>query len=463
MVLRLKRSLIFIAGALVALLMALTARQAFSNDAASHPGNRRTLIEELTVERGDIYAADGTVLATSRLDKGVYKRGYPQGPAFAAVTGYYSPVRGRSGLEAGQNDWLAARRHFSSWQDWYRSLANKHRRGFDVTLSVKPAVQLRAWQLLAGGRGAVVALDPASGAILAFVSRPAYDPNLIDSRWREIAATEGLLVNRASQGLYAPGSTFKIITTAGALDYRTASPSKVYDGPAVLKVYGSQVTNFADQDQGRMSLSSAFAKSTNTIFAQVGLDLGPDRLVETAEGFGFNSRPPIELPAARSQMPPAVSMDKVMTACTAVGQGRTLATPLEMALSAAAVAEGGRIMQPHLTDSVRDFEGGLRWRQRPRLWLRATTPSTAAKLKKMMVAAVKSGTGRGAALEGTVVAGKTGTAEVGGGKSPHAWFVGFAPADNPRVAVAVMLENGGLGGTAAAPIAREIIRTALEH
>ena len=166
----------FIIGIMFILLAALTYRQAFSDDIADHPGNRRALIEEMSVDRGDIYAADGAVLATSRPQNGAYKRVYPKGAAFATATGYYSAIRGRSGVEAGQNAWLTGRRHFSSWQDWYNSLANRHRRGFDITLSIRPELQNKAWDLLAGRRGAIVVLNPATGAVLAIVGRPAYDP-----------------------------------------------------------------------------------------------------------------------------------------------------------------------------------------------------------------------------------------------------------------------------------------------
>lgn len=452
----------FIVGIMFILLVALTYRQAFSDGIADHPGNRRALIEEMSVDRGDIYAADGEVLATSRRQDGAYRRVYPKGEAYAAATGYYSAIRGRSGVEAGQNAWLTGRLHFSSWQDWYNSLANRHRRGFDITLSIRPELQNKAWDLLAGRRGAIVVLNPASGAVLAIVGRPTYDPNLIESNWEDIAATEGLLVNRASQGLYPPGSIFKIITAAGAISSGKAKPDSIYNGPAVLPVFGGKVTNFADQDEGRMTLARAFTKSTNTIFAQVGLDIGAAGLVGAAQDFGFNSRPPFDLPAAASVIPQPASMDKVMTAWTAVGQGRTLVTPLQMALTAGAIGEEGRIYRPWLTEFVRDYEGAVRYQAGPRLWRQATDSATAAKIKKMMVATVKDGTGRAAWLSSVAVAGKTGTAEVGGGSPPHAWFIGFAPADDPQVAVAVLVENGGLGGRTAAPIAREIFKAALK-
>lgn len=453
----------FILSLLFTLIVALTFRQAFSGNLASHPGNHRALIEELSIERGTIYADNGQVLAKSKLDNGIYSRVYPGGAAFAPVTGYSSPSRGRFGLEASQTQWLAARTHFRSFDDWWQSLAKKKRRGFDLKLTIRPGVQSKAWDLLAGHEGSVVALDPKTGSVLALVSRPSYDPNTVESHWAEIVSTDGMLINRASQGLYPPGSIFKIVTTASALDSGLAKPSTVYEGPAVLRVHGSKVTNFAGQDYGRMSLSKGFVKSTNTIFAQVGLDLGAKRLVDGARSFGWNQKIPFDLPVARSSIPAPGSMDQVMVAWTAVGQGRTLATPLQMALVAAGVAERGRIYQPFIVDSVTD-DGKLVYQNKyPSLWKRATTPETAARIRSMMKKVVRSGTGMGAAIEGMTVAGKTGTAELGPRSKPHAWFIGFAPADDPKIAVAVILEHGGFGGREAAPIAREIFRTFLDY
>ena len=458
---RVRRSLMFVLSLLFTLIVALTYRQAFSNDMVSHPGNHRAQIEELSIERGTIYAENGSVLAKNRLSKGIYYRVYPQGAAFAPVTGYSSPSRGRYGLEASQSQWLAARTHFRSFDDWWQSLVEEKRRGFDLKLTVNPHLQKKAWDLLAGYEGSVVALDPRTGAVLAMVSRPSYDPNLVEGNWDEIVLTDGMLINRASQGLYPPGSTFKIVTTASALDSGLAKPSTVFDGPAVLQVNGSKVTNFADQEYGQMSLAQGFVKSTNTIFAQVGLDLGANRLVNGAENFGWNQRVPFDLPVTRSSIPAPGSMDQVMVAWTAVGQGRTLATPLQMALVAAGVAERGRIYEPFLVDAVTDG-GELIYQHKIRsLWKKAATPKTAARIKSMMKKVVLTGTGTGAAIEGLSVAGKTGTAELGAKSEPHAWFVGFAPAEDPKIAVAVILEHGGLGGREAAPVAREVFQTFL--
>lgn len=458
---RFNKTLGFILALMLALAITLTYRQAFSEAISAHPGNRRALLEEFYVERGSIFTIDGAPLAVSKKTGETFKRSYPKGAQSAAVTGYYDPVRGRTGIEAAQSEWLAAGKHFRSFNDWLNAAANKPRRGFDVTLTIRSDIQQRAWELLEGRQGAIVALDPKTGAVQALVSRPIFDPNLVADHWPEISSTEGLLVNRATQGLYPPGSTFKIITTAAALDAGTAKPSSIYNGPAVLPVYGGKVTNFADQDAGRMSLTKAFAKSTNTIFAQVGLDVGADRLTRTARGFGFNSEPPLDTFIAKSVIEDPGSMDRLMTAWTAVGQGETLATPLQMALTGSAIAAEGQIFRPYLTAVVRDYTGLVRFEAGPRPWLRAAKAGTAARIKAMMIESVRSGTSVAAAVEGVKVAGKTGTAEVGGSAQPHAWFVGFAPADDPKVVVVVLVENGGLGGRTAAPIAREIFKTAL--
>ena len=458
---RVRRGFIFIISFVFILVIALTYRQAFSDEIASHPGNHRALIEEFSIERGKLLAADGTILARSEERNKIYHRVYPEGKVFASVTGYYSPTRGRFGLEASLSRWLAAKDHFRSFDDWRDSLMKRKRRGLDVKLTIRPDLQMKSWELLEGHRGSIVALDPRTGAVLALASRPSYDPNMIDEKWREIVSSDGLLLNRATQGLYPPGSTFKIVTTAGALDSGIATPDKMYDGPASLKVYGGQVTNFANKDVGKLSLAKAFAKSTNTIFAQVGLELGAPRLVNAAKKFGLDKSPPFELPVAKSSIPSPGSMDKVMLAWTAVGQGKTLVTPLQMALISAAVANEGKIYRPFIVDTVGE-ENDLVYRsQRPRLWSDATTKETSKQITQMMEDVVLSGTGRAAALTGIMVAGKTGTAEFGKESAPHAWFIGFAPADDPKIAIAVFLEQGGLGGQAAAPIARQVFEKAI--
>ena len=440
---RVRTILLFTAVVIVAMVTAIAYRQVLSIQGAAHPGNIRPLLAQYKTERGQIFAADGTVLATSEESGNGFRRIYPHGDLFAAVVGYYDPIRGRSGLEAAAERWLG----------------NGRKRGFDLTLTLDPAIQESAGQLLAGKRGAIVALDPKTGAILALASAPTFDPSSLDTLDDEI--DNGALINRALAGRYPPGSTFKIITAAAALDAGIAKPDSEYDGPASLPVHGSSVTNYGVRPAGRLSVKEAFAKSTNTIFAQLGLELGADQLREAARAFGFGMTVPFDLPVSESVLAPPKNMDPVMTAWSAIGQGETLATPLQMALTAAAIGHNGMMMEPYLIESVRDYQGTLLYEKKPLTWRRAATKETAALVKEMMVATVADGTGRGAELREVEVAGKTGTAEVGGTKDPHAWFVGFAPATDPQVAVAIVVENAGTGGSAAAPLAGELINKAL--
>lgn len=432
------------AAVIVAILTAVAYRQVFSVEAAAHPGNIRPLLAQYKTERGEIFAADGTVLATSKEIENRFHRLYPHGPLFAAVIGYFDPILGRSGLEAAAEKWLG----------------NGRSRGLDLTLTLDLTLQEEAARLLSGKRGAIVALDPRTGAVVAMVSAPTFDPNSLDVA-QDSAGGNGSLINRALAGRYPPGSTFKIITAAAALDAGIAESGSLYNGPASLPVYGSTVTNYGSKAAGRLSVKKAFAKSTNTIFAQLGLELGAAKLSQSAQAFGFGSEIPFDLPVSVSRLAPPEKMDPVMTAWSAVGQGETLATPLQMALTAAAISHEGIIMEPYIVESVRDYQGAVQYKKRPQSWRRAVTPETALLVREMMVETVASGTGRAAALTGFEVGGKTGTAEVGAGRTPHAWFLGFAPADKPRVAVAVVVENGGTGGSAAAPLAGKLMNKAL--
>ncbi len=458
---RLSRTLTFFTLIILALIGTLTLRHAFSPAAPTHPGNRRATIGQFSVHRGSILARDGSVLASSDLVDGQYIRDYALGKSFAPVTGYFDPIQGQAGLEARWGPWLSGKDHFRSPQDWLISLTNQNRSGFDLTLAVETDLQSLSYELLAGKRGAIVALDPRSGAVRAMASRPSYDPNLIKNGWDALDTTDGVLLNKAAVSLYPPGSTFKIITAAAALEHKTADPSTKYDAPAVLPVFGSSVTNFDERDAGRLRLDTAFTKSVNTVFAQVGLELGAGRLISTSRDFGLGSDIPFDAPAEASRVPAPNTMDQVMTAWTSVGQGETLVTPLQMSLVAAAVANDGIIYEPYLVSTARDFQGLEIFRRDRRQWRRPFSRTTARALKKMMVSAVNDGTGRAADLPGIEVAGKTGTAEIGGGREPHAWFVGFAPAEEPVIAVAVIVENGGLGGAVAAPLASQIIEKAI--
>lgn len=445
------------------LLTVLVYRQVFAVDLINHPGNRRALLAEYSIERGLILTVDGAILAESVPEGEMFKRRYPLGEVTAAIVGYWNPTRGRAGLEESFNNQLIGAAQFTDINEWFGSLVERRRPGNDITLTIDSAIQQTAWQALGDNQGAIVVLEPKSGAVLAMVSKPGYDPNRISKDWSRIVTDPDTpLLNRATQGKYPPGSTFKIITAAGALSQGVTKTDTVYNGPKELPVDGGKVRNFADEESGRLSLSSAFAYSTNTIFAQVGLKLGAENLVRTATDFGLNQPLDFELPTAVSTIPQAGEMDPVMLAWSAVGQGKTLVTPLQMALVAATIANDGKTPRPYLVKNIRDFKGNLISQTEPRILRQAVDETTAKTIKKMMVKVVESGTARKLWSPSLKIAGKTGSAEIGPNLQSHAWFVAFAPADDPKVVAAVLVERGGMGGKVAAPIAREVINAALE-
>lgn len=444
------------------LILNLTYLQSISSSRLSaKPENIRPLLDMQKIKRGDIISADGKILAQSLKEGDTYKRRYPHGKLTAPVTGFYSTKYGRSGLELTFDEYLAGQTRLASVDDYLMRLLGKDAPGNDLVLTLDMDIQRQAQRALGARKGAAVALDPKTGAVLALVSNPGFDPNSIDSSWAALSKnTEGALVNRSLKGKLTPGSTFKIITAAAALESGKVTPETQVTAPATVKIYGGHVTNFEESDLGTVSFAEAFAKSANTAFAGVAKDLGGRALVAMAKNFGFTSEIPFDLSVSPSYIPGASEQDELEVAWTGTGQGRLSATPLQMALVASAVANGGEIMQPYLVEKIVERDGLAAFEQRPRVWRKAIKPETARALNELMQKAVAEGTGKGAKISGIQVAGKTGTAEVGS-KRPHAWFVGFAPADDPQVAVAVVVENGGTGGRIAAPIAREIMATAL--
>ncbi|MDI6891657.1 MAG: penicillin-binding transpeptidase domain-containing protein [Actinomycetota bacterium] len=460
---RIRRLTITFIVALTALALNLGYLQALAAQRiASHPRNTRGLEKELSIERGLIISADGQVLAENEERDSRYYRHYPAGDLTAHLVGFNNIKYGRSDLEARFNDLLLGRKGVTSLEDYFHRIIEEEP-GNDLILTIDLEIQRKAAQALGNRRGAVVALDPKTGAILAMVTYPRYDPNRLDETWEKINRdTSSPLLNRATQGLYPPGSSFKVITASAALEEKICAPSSIYDGPKELQVHGSKVTNYRDQGYGIMTFKEAFEVSCNTIFAQVGLQLGAEGLVKSAQGFGLNRAVPFELPTKESQIPTAGEMDPVMLAWSAVGQGKTLVTPLQMALVTSAVANDGVIMKPFVVKEARDYKGqSIKSTPLARPWARAISRETAETVADLMVGVVEHGTGKAAQIPGVRVAGKTGTAESIKGKKTHAWFVAFAPADDPQLVVAVVVEHGGTGGKVAAPIAREVIEATL--
>jgi peptidoglycan glycosyltransferase len=458
-------------------------------DLEARQGNPQLIVRELEIERGLILAADGrTPLAANRrrkLEDGRvwYLRRYPRRELTAHAVGYSTIGRSRTGLELSLNDFLtASNANLSTIIDTTLDrLRGIPREGNDVVTTLDLDAQRAAAQGLAGNCGAAVALEPSTGRVLALASSPSFDPNLVETDFDSIEAITAPcrpaapLLDRATAGRFVPGSTFKIVTAAAALDTGTFTPESQFDDPGFCTLFGERVFNFSDQGTpagfGSVTLADAVENSINSVFCNIGKELGADVVLEYAKRFGFYERPPIELPSeevlisglyrnGRLYDPERAS--EVDPGRLAFGQERLVVTPLQMALVAAGVANGGVVMQPRLVERIVSPDGDVIQRFDEEEWKTAVEPSTAADLTAMMVRAVESGTGVAAQIPGVSVAGKTGTAETGAAGRNNTWFIAFAPAEQPEVAVAVALsDQAGTGGETAAPIARSIIEAAL--
>jgi len=458
----LRRLFLFFALLFMALLVQLTYVQVWAAPKLKvNPANTRAIEEEMKVERGAIVSADGVELAVNRKDGQYFLREYPQGSLTSPWLGYNSLRYGRAGVERVYNEELSGQTGVLGITSYWDQIAGNAHRGADLKLTINMAVQRAAAEALGDRRGAVVALDPRTGAVLAMVSFPRYDPNEIDAVWKDLNSDPDTpLLNRATLGLYPPGSVFKTIVAAAALQTGTVAAETPFDDTGTVTAGGFVVRNYGGNVYGEHDFSEAFARSINTTFAKVGVQMGADTLAGYAADFGFGKALPWSLGGARSFFPDPGDMDKAHVAQASFGQGQVLATPLQMALAAAAVANDGKIMEPYLVGQVLDYHQNMLRETKPKVWLEPLSSETAATLRALMIRVVKSGTGTAAALGGVQVAGKTGTAEVADGE-PHAWFTGFAPADDPQVVVAVLVENAGTGGSVAAPVARQVMAAAL--
>jgi len=430
---------------------------------------------ERLVDRGRIITADGKLLArsvpTTSSGQTVYRRVYPNGRLAPHVVGYASPQLGQSGVEAALNRFLGGS---YGAQPLLERLNLDTKEGADVQLTLDSRVQAAANEALAGtgSSGAVVAIDPTSGAVLAMASNPTFNLQNVASNFQAITSRQGSpLLNRATQGGQPPGSTFKVVTATAALRSGIATPDTSYTDNGRFVVNGRAITNFGGQVFGGHDLTTALTKSINTTFAQLGQELGPGRLGDQMDAFGFGRRPALsDLPSNELMASGRYRDGKILpngeegidAARIAIGQEQLLVTPLQMAMVASAVANGGKMMRPYLVSRVRDRRGEIVREARPDEAGEAMSPDVAGQVSAMMRNVVSEGTGTAAALSGLEVAGKTGTADVPGGNM--AWFIGFAPADDPRVAVAVRIDNtSGTGGRVAAPIAAQVMRAALDR
>lgn len=429
------------------------------SEIAANPHNRRLQEYEGQVRRGTIYDSKGVVLATTGLSGEKNKRVYPRGHETAHLIGYISEKYGRAGLESACDRYLLGLEGADRARNYINKLLGREQLGGDVTLTIDSYLQGLALDMLGKRRGAVVLLDPRTGAVRALVSNPGYDPNKLEEIWPQLIQDEDApLLNRAVQGAYPPGSTFKIVTAAGALAARPDAARQTFNCQGFLEVNGYKLEDTAVH--GRVDIKKAIAVSCNTTFAQLGLDQGAQNFVRTIKAFGIDQDPGIGLPVRPGTMASPEEIIPTELAGSAIGQGELLVSPLHMALVAAAIANSGDLMKPYLIKTVKDSMGQVLQREEARHWLNVATPQICGIIKDGMVDAVRSGTATAAGVAGVQVAGKTGSAQNPHGQT-HAWFIGFAPADQPRLAVAVLVENAGSGGSVAAPVAGQLISTAL--
>jgi len=468
--------------------------QVFAADRiADDPANaQRQLIAEYKVDRGSILAADGTtVLASSRKSPGDlrFQRRYPHGELYAHETGFYSFVFGRTELEQAFNDFLAGDAPELLQQTLTDLILGRPKQGATIVTTLVPEIQEAAAAAAAAEAGdvAIAAIDPATGDVLALVSEPTYDPNLLASQDPKVVRDSWEVLNedpdkpllsRASDELFPPGSTFKLVTASAALE-NGFGPDSLWPNPNELDLPLTDATieNFGGSTcsgGSQITLADALRQSCNVVFGEVGLELGADALAEQAREYGFTAEPgedlvPFDIPWTSGVFPaPETFAEREpAVAISAIGQQDVAANPLQMALVAAAIGNGGVEMQPRLVTEARDPTGQVIAEFAPQEFSQPLSAANAAALTQMMVGVVQSGTGTAAQIPGVTVAGKTGTAQHGEGANPHAWFVSFAPAEAPEVAVAVIVLDGGslsseaTGGQLAAPIARAVLEAAL--
>lgn len=437
--------------------------------------NRRALLAEQRIQRGDIRSVDGEVIAKSDPvgtgNSRIWVRKYPAGSLFGNPVGYSYTERGRVGTELAHNDELIGNKtEFLSILD---ELSGHRQRGDTLISSLDSGVQLAASEGLAGRAGAVVAMVPSTGQIRAMVSTPEYDPNLVPDDYSSLNSDPGApLFNRATQSGYPPGSTMKVVTATAALDTGKFEPSSVLDGSSPQVIGGVPLSNSQGEQFGQIDLTTALTFSVNTVWAQVGQRLGAGTMLDYMRRYGFETKPNIDYPSFQLTASGVYegrelldSADAIDVGRVAIGQERLLVTPLQMAQVAATVANRGKRMCPRLWARVIDVDQRVD-RLDPETCAKVMDRRTARQLTEMMKDVVSEGTGTAAALYGVDVAGKTGTAEVGGRpgcSAPNqAWFIGFAPADDPEIAVAVTVEcTTGYGGDVAAPIAAQVMQEAL--
>jgi len=439
------------------------------------PLNRRQLLEQSRIHRGLIRADDGTVLARSIKQKGgTYTRTYPTGDLFSHAVGYSFTNLGRAGLEQSRNDPLTGQRN--ELGSIFDQLRGKARVGDDVFTTLDPKAQRVAFSALQGQKGAVVALEPKTGKVRVMASNPQFDANNLPARFPVLSRQQGSpLFNRVTQAGYPPGSTFKVVTAIVALDSGKYTADSLVNGDTGKVISGVPLSNDGGQSFGDITLTKALTFSVNTVWAQIGESLGKHTLAKYMTRLGFYAKPPLDYPAgqrrASGEYGPGGNLLSPLSGSIdvgrmAIGEDKLAVTPLQMAMVASAVANGGKLVRPHLTDRIVDKDGRVVTEVGANVNSRVMSSTTANAVAQMMSQVVKEGTGTAAALSGVEVAGKTGTAQIDPSNNiTQPWFIAFAPIKNPQIAIAATVErsNGGFGGDVAAPIAKQVLEALLHR
>ena len=473
---------------IIALILGTTYWQTWANAGlADRQDNAIRLVAQFSIKRGKIYASDGTLLAANVTKhvggQTLYFRRYPTGPIFSDVVGYSTQSRNQTGLERSYNDYLTGSNAnldtvFHATLD---RLKGSTVQGNNVYLTLRPGAQALALRELRGKCGAVVAMNPTTGAVYVLASSPPYNPNLIEKHYQQALRSGGkcgALLNRATAGKYQPGSSFKVVTATAALNSGRFTPDSTFYDPGYCEEYGKQVRNAgnpeAPESFGNVTLSTGLEHSINSVFCNVGKAIGAGLIIDYMKRYGFYKLPPLETPEnerAASGLydrhghlfDPRRPETQVDPGRLAFGQERLQVTPLQMAMVAATVANNGLEMQPYVVQRVVSPQGKTIVRARPHKLAPVMRSNIAQEINSMMQLVVTGGTGTAAQISGIPVAGKTGTAETGVGDIYTAWFIAFAPADHPKVAIAVVVENqpGGFGGKVSAPIAKDVMEALL--
>lgn len=434
--------------------------------------NVRIQSEKQKVITGDILDRRGVPLATTKFDKqGKQYREYNKSiRSVSHVVGYDNPIYGRSGAEAYYIQYLLGFNN-NAIEKVYQALFLTRPEGNDVILTVDLQLQKIASQAMGNNKGAVILMNPKTGEILALVSKPDFDANQmindIEGTGKAVLEKDNKLFNRATQGQYAPGSIFKIITAASALQYLEGIKEQKFNCEGFMLVNGNKIIDYEfdlkKKAHGEINFSQALIESCNITFATIGLELGRDKLRKTAEDFGFNQNfifKDLRMNGSSFKMPPENKKDEL--AWDAVGQGNDIVSPLHMAMMISSVANHGIMMEPKLVKAVKNIRGYEFVRLETQAFQRTMSPDIANQLKNILLDVVSKGTGKAAQINNIEIAGKTGTAEVGiDAQKPHAWFVGFVNEEKHPLSIAVVMENAGTGGSKAAPVARTILKEAI--